>query len=275
MRNKNKILLIVVVFLLVSLMSTNVLAQERDSDLDGIPDSDDKYPFDYDNDGMPDIWEKKNGLRYDISNANEDQDNDGIKNIDEYRQGTNPLVSDKTGEKVAPELLTPVERTMARGLIWVGVALFLFMISIFVLYRAHISRIFRFMHHVSKEHFKRREMGRYMAPIIYRKRYLPPRRFGVYPKARFVQRPIIREVPKPIREPIKTRITQEESKKLKEGKSEEELKAFERIGKVVYTKPKEQQRAYPRKEESLGRLVGERKDEDVFGRLSKYIHSMN
>ncbi|MFH0874889.1 MAG: thrombospondin type 3 repeat-containing protein [archaeon] len=49
---------------------------------------------DFDKDGMPDSWEKKYSLKYDVNDANEDPDNDGIANLEEYNKGTNPLVAD-------------------------------------------------------------------------------------------------------------------------------------------------------------------------------------
>lgn len=42
---------------------------------------------DTDGDGMPDWFEQQ----YNVSNPNDDSDGDGIKNIDEYRSGTNPI----------------------------------------------------------------------------------------------------------------------------------------------------------------------------------------
>lgn len=160
MKNKIKILFVVMVLLLASLISNYVLAEEKDFDSDGIPDSIDKYPFDYDNDGMPDIWEKRNGLRYDSDDANQDYDNDGIKNIDEYNGGTDPWVSDKTIKGLIKPgiLLSPAEKTIARSLIWIGIILFLILVVIVIKYRPHFLTIFRFMHHVSKEHFARRNL---------------------------------------------------------------------------------------------------------------------
>lgn len=49
---------------------------------------------DFDNDGIPDSWEKKYNLKYDVNDANEDPDNDGLTNLQEYEKGSNPLVSD-------------------------------------------------------------------------------------------------------------------------------------------------------------------------------------
>jgi len=50
---------------------------------------------DFDNDGMPDSWEKKYNLKYDVNDADEDPDNDGLTNLEEYNKGTNPLISNK------------------------------------------------------------------------------------------------------------------------------------------------------------------------------------
>ncbi|HAM39071.1 MAG TPA: hypothetical protein DCP53_06745 [Elusimicrobia bacterium] len=50
---------------------------------------------DRDNDGMPDEWENENGLNPDNPlDANADSDSDGLTNLEEYCNGTNPLVSD-------------------------------------------------------------------------------------------------------------------------------------------------------------------------------------
>lgn len=49
---------------------------------------------DFDKDGMPDSWEKKYNLKYDVDDANEDPDGDGVTNLQEYEQGTDPLVVD-------------------------------------------------------------------------------------------------------------------------------------------------------------------------------------
>ncbi len=127
----------------------------QDTDLDGIPDSEDEHPLDFDNDGMTDIWEKKHGLRYDVDDAKRDPDNDGISNIDEFKQGTNPLISDKQGSSavpVQPALLTPVENTLMRTLIWAIAILIVVVIVVFVAYRTHIFNMLKFAHHVSKKH---------------------------------------------------------------------------------------------------------------------------
>ena len=255
MKRNIRILFIVIVFLLVLFILTNyVLSEETDSDLDGIPDSSDKYPFDYDNDGMPDIWEKRNGLRYDSNDAEGDLDNDGVKNIDEYKQGTNPLISDKTKETAEqPMVLAPVEKTMARSLIWVVTAFFLFLILIFVLYRAHIFRIFKFMHHVSRKHFeKEKVMGHGLGRLP--PRYMPKRRIGQYPQKVFVQRPIAKkEVSKPLfRKVAKTG-------KIQEGR--ENLPERSMKGDYI-PKPS------GRKETTA---EGIKREGDVFGRLSERI----
>jgi hypothetical protein len=51
---------------------------------------------DSDNDGMPDWWEDTYKLDpYDASDAGQDIDDDGMTNLEEYQQGTNPIISDK------------------------------------------------------------------------------------------------------------------------------------------------------------------------------------
>ncbi|MBW2975196.1 thrombospondin type 3 repeat-containing protein [Candidatus Woesearchaeota archaeon] len=195
MKRSDRILVMVMLFLLVSaiFIVKRASAETKDSDLDGIEDSKDKFPFDYDNDGMPDIWEKRNSLRYDVSDADEDPDNDGIKNIDEYKGGTNPMVSDKRAGGTAPELFTPVERTMARGLIWAGTALFIFALLafiIFLIYRNKIFNILRSMKNAGVEHpEEKRTAGTYPASRHYN---LPPayrRRAVLQPQQRIRQYP--------------------------------------------------------------------------------------
>ncbi len=45
-------------------------------------------PADTDGDGMPDVWESKNGLNPNAGDANGDLDNDGLKNLGEYLANT-------------------------------------------------------------------------------------------------------------------------------------------------------------------------------------------
>jgi hypothetical protein len=48
-------------------------------------------PVDSDHDGMPDVWEKKNGFNpNDPSDGAKDADGDGYTNVEEYLNGTNP-----------------------------------------------------------------------------------------------------------------------------------------------------------------------------------------
>ncbi len=52
--------------------------------------------LDSNNDGIPDIWLLKNGIEDHEGVAEEDPDYDGVSNLDEYINGTNPLVSENT-----------------------------------------------------------------------------------------------------------------------------------------------------------------------------------
>ena len=48
-------------------------------------------PVDLDQDGMPDDWEKRNGLNAgDPADGNADADGDGYTNLEEYLNGTEP-----------------------------------------------------------------------------------------------------------------------------------------------------------------------------------------
>ena len=157
MIKKNKITISVFIILIALAI---IASAEKDSDLDGIPDSRDKYIFDYDNDGMPDICEKKNGLRYYINDAKGDIDGDGIININEYKQGTSPLEpndgSSLPATKPTQEInLTVAENVLLKILIWTGTILIAIAIILFILFKTHISNIFDFMHHVGKGHFNK------------------------------------------------------------------------------------------------------------------------
>jgi len=89
--NFAKMLVIMIVLVTLCCKLTHAVI---DSDSDGISDSVDAYPYDYDNDGMPDIWEKSHGLRFDVNDAGLDSDNDGLTNIEEYSLNRNPMEPD-------------------------------------------------------------------------------------------------------------------------------------------------------------------------------------
>jgi hypothetical protein len=66
--------------------------------------------LDSDEDGMPDYWEIKYSLDLkDPDDAFLDPDEDGRNNLQEFRDGTHPRVSDKKGEKPRAETALPFE----------------------------------------------------------------------------------------------------------------------------------------------------------------------
>lgn len=62
---------------------------------------------DSDGDGLPDWWERLFGLDPNIADANGDFDNDGWSNIEEFRRGSNPAVSNREPLLVTAEILVP------------------------------------------------------------------------------------------------------------------------------------------------------------------------
>ena len=57
--------------------------------------------YDFDEDGMPNIWELENGLNpNDPTDAERDDDNDNLTNIDEYQNLTDPQNSDTDGDSM-------------------------------------------------------------------------------------------------------------------------------------------------------------------------------
>jgi hypothetical protein len=62
------------------------------------------HATDFDGDGIPDEWERKNGLKIDVNDANEDPDQDGLINVEEYRLGTDPNSADTDGDSIADNL---------------------------------------------------------------------------------------------------------------------------------------------------------------------------
>jgi hypothetical protein len=55
---------------------------------------------DSDRDGMPDKFEKANGLNPGKNDARADKDRDGLRNLAEYRAGTNPRRADSDGDGI-------------------------------------------------------------------------------------------------------------------------------------------------------------------------------
>ena len=50
--------------------------------------------IDLDGDGLPDAWESENNLAVNSNDASQDPDGDGFTNLQEYKNGTDPKVSD-------------------------------------------------------------------------------------------------------------------------------------------------------------------------------------
>jgi hypothetical protein len=87
-----------VIFLVLLLLIPPILA--LDSDRDGLNDEKDPYPYDFDNDKMPDKWELQNNLPHDRINDKEDPDEDGLSNLEEFQKRTNPLLKDTDGDQI-------------------------------------------------------------------------------------------------------------------------------------------------------------------------------
>ncbi len=62
---------------------------------------------DSDGDGLPDWWERLHGLDASLANANADTDGDGWTNIEEFRRGSDPSVSDLAPSLATTELRVP------------------------------------------------------------------------------------------------------------------------------------------------------------------------
>lgn len=63
--------------------------------------------IDSDGDGLPDWWEKLFGLDPNLADANGDLDHDGWSNLEEFRRGSNPAVSNRDPLLVTSEILVP------------------------------------------------------------------------------------------------------------------------------------------------------------------------
>lgn len=79
----------------------NDSTESKDTDSDGVGNNTDS---DRDNDGMPDSWELAYGLNPLSNDANSDPDGDNVKNINEYRLGTNPNKADTDGDGITDDL---------------------------------------------------------------------------------------------------------------------------------------------------------------------------
>lgn len=56
------------------------------------------FAADSDGDGMPNLWEKNNGLKPMVKDAGGDPDKDGLTNIQEFNKKTKPQVADTDGD---------------------------------------------------------------------------------------------------------------------------------------------------------------------------------
>jgi len=88
-------------------------AEQKDTDNDGTGDNTDT---DDDNDEMPDEWEIQYGFNPLVKDADGDADADGIINLDEYKQGSNPLSAsvispdpEQNSPPAQPNLLLPAD----------------------------------------------------------------------------------------------------------------------------------------------------------------------
>lgn len=74
---------------------------QLDTDSDGLGDVCDS---DDDNDGMPDVYEKRVGLNPLLADADEDADGDGLSNLEEFEYGTDPFNADTDGDGINDKL---------------------------------------------------------------------------------------------------------------------------------------------------------------------------
>ncbi len=62
---------------------------------------------DTDGDSLPDWWEKLYGLNHELADADTDFDEDGWSNLEEFRRGSNPAVSNREPQLVTTEIVIP------------------------------------------------------------------------------------------------------------------------------------------------------------------------
>lgn len=63
--------------------------------------------LDSDKDGLPDWWEKLHGLDPALADSDDDPDGDGWTNLDEYKRGGDPNVSNRVPQLATAEILVP------------------------------------------------------------------------------------------------------------------------------------------------------------------------
>jgi len=137
----------------MAILLVSTISAAKDSDLDGVPDDQDEFPQDYDNDGMPDLLEKQNGLRYDINDGDKDPDKDGVTNIDEYTAGTNPLGSDTIKiTDTANDSFSPLELSLIKIFLWSAAAFAIFFGIGILIFKVHIFHVLKGLIHIGKTH---------------------------------------------------------------------------------------------------------------------------
>ncbi|PLW80557.1 hypothetical protein C0585_01870 [Candidatus Woesearchaeota archaeon] len=88
-------ILFIISFSIFSLAATD---PNLDSDNDKIKDINDEFPFDYDNDGIPDSYEEEHGLDPKKDSTKIDTDSDSLYDVQEYELGCDPNNPDTDGD---------------------------------------------------------------------------------------------------------------------------------------------------------------------------------
>ena len=136
---KKEVVILVVVLLIIPFVLS------IDSDRDGIDDVVDEFPNDFDNDGMEDLWEVRNGLRYDVQDAVKDPDNDGLTNLEEFWLKSDPHSKDTDGDEISDyeEREAGLDPLSADKTVWplvvIPVLILLFILLLFLFEKYHLD----------------------------------------------------------------------------------------------------------------------------------------